>query len=120
MVFYAWLTSTIQNNLNNVATSKASTLRGFQRANVSPFNRTTLTQARKGRNPLVHGLTVRPGYVDTHPGETRVKNALWCTGNAHINKAKAEKEAKAKLDKYRGKRNTQTKGSSNWDLTFLK
>ena len=33
-----------------------------------------------------------------------------------INKAKA----KAKLDKYLAKRNTQTKGSSNWDLTFLK
>ena len=58
----------------------------LQRANVSPFhlspfNRTTLTQARKGRNPLAHGLTVRPGYVDTHQGETRVKNALWSTGN---------------------------------------
>lgn len=38
----------------------------------------------------------------------------------HINKTKAEKEAKAKLDKYLDKRNTQTKGSSNWDLTFLK
>ena len=39
-------------------------------------------------------------------------------GTPHINKAKAEKEAK--LDKYLAKRNTQTKGSSNWDLTFLK
>ena len=39
-------------------------------------------------------------------------------GTPHINKAKAEKEAKAKLDKYLAKRNTQ--GSSNWDLTFLK
>ena len=37
-------------------------------------------------------------------------------GTSHINKAKA----KAKLDKYLAKRNTQTKGSSNWDLTFLK
>ena len=37
-------------------------------------------------------------------------------GTPHINKAKA----KAKLDKYLAKRNTQTKGSSNWGLTFLK
>ena len=41
-------------------------------------------------------------------------------GTPHINKEKAEKEAKAKLDEYLAKRNTQTKGSSNWDLTFLK
>ena len=41
-----------------------------------------ILQARKGRNPLAHGLTVRPGYVDTHHGENRVKNALWRTGNA--------------------------------------
>ena len=41
-------------------------------------------------------------------------------GTPHINKVKAEKEAKAKLDKYLDKRNTQTKGSSNWDLTSLK
>ena len=27
---------------------------------------------------------------------------------------------KAKLDKYLAKRNTQTKGTANWDLTFLK
>ena len=38
----------------------------------------------------------------THQGETRVKNA------------------KAKLDKYLTKRNTKTKGTANWDLTFLK
>ena len=41
-------------------------------------------------------------------------------GTPHINKAKAEKKAKAKLDKYLSKRNTQTKGSSSWDLTSLK
>ena len=41
-------------------------------------------------------------------------------GTPHINKAKAEKEAKAKLDKYLAKRNSRTKGSANWDLTFLK
>ena len=41
-------------------------------------------------------------------------------GTPHINKVKAEKKAKAKLDKYLAKRNTQTKGTSNWDLTFLK
>ena len=41
-------------------------------------------------------------------------------GTPHINKVKAEKKAKAKLDKYMDKRNTQTKGSSNGDLTFLK
>ena len=41
-------------------------------------------------------------------------------GAPHINKAKAEKEAKAKLDKYLAKRNTSTKGTANWDLTFLK
>ena len=41
-------------------------------------------------------------------------------GTSHINKAKAEKEAKAKLDKYLAKRNTQTRGTANWDLTFLK
>ena len=34
-------------------------------------------------------------------------------GTPHINKAKAEKKAKAK-------RNTQAKGTSNWDLTFMK
>ena len=39
-------------------------------------------------------------------------------GTPHINKKKAK--TKAKLDKYLAKRNTQTKGSSNWDLTFLK
>ena len=41
-------------------------------------------------------------------------------GTPHINKTKAEKEAKAKLDKYLAKRNTQSKGTTNWDLTFLK
>ena len=43
-------------------------------------------------------------------------------GTPHINKAKAEKEAKAKLDKYLAKRNTQhaNEGTANWDLTFLK
>ena len=41
-------------------------------------------------------------------------------GAPHINKAKAEKEAK--LDKYLVKRNTQhaNEGTANWDLTFLK
>ena len=99
-----------KNTLNNVATSKASTLRGFQRVNVSPFNRTTLTQGHGGRNPLAHGLTVRPGYVVTHQGETRVKNALWRSQYAPINKAKAEKEAKAKLDKYLAKRSSPIRG----------
>ena len=37
-------------------------------------------------------------------------------GTSHIDKTKAE----AKLDKYLAKRNTQTKGSSSWDLSFLK
>ena len=41
-------------------------------------------------------------------------------GTPHINKTKAEKKAKAKLDKYLAKRNTPTKGMANWDLTFLK
>ena len=41
-------------------------------------------------------------------------------GTPHINKAKAEKEAKAKLDKYLANTQTQTKGTANWDLTFLK
>ena len=41
-------------------------------------------------------------------------------GTSHINKAKAEKEAKAKLEEYLAKRNTQTKGTANWDLSFLK
>ena len=41
-------------------------------------------------------------------------------GTPHINKVKAEKKAKAKLDKYLTKRNTQTKGTAGWDLTFLK
>ena len=41
-------------------------------------------------------------------------------GTPHINKVKAEKKAKAKLDKYLAKRSTQAKGTSNWDLTFLK
>ena len=41
-------------------------------------------------------------------------------GTPHINKVKAEKKAKAKLDKYLAKRNTQTKGTANWDLTVLK
>ena len=41
-------------------------------------------------------------------------------GTPHINKAKAEKETKAKLDKYLAKRSSPAKGTSNWDLTFLK
>ena len=41
-------------------------------------------------------------------------------GTPHINKKKAKKEAKAKLDKYMDKRKPRTKGSANWDLTFLK
>ena len=41
-------------------------------------------------------------------------------GTPHINKVKAEKKAKAKFDKYLAKRNTQAKGTSNWDSTFLK
>ena len=41
-------------------------------------------------------------------------------GTPHINKVKAEKKAKAKLYKYLAKRNSRTKGSANWDLTFLK
>ena len=35
-------------------------------------------------------------------------------GTSHINKTKAEKEAKAKLDKY------LAKDISSWDFTFLK
>ena len=75
----------------------------FHPFTLSPFNRTTLTQARKGRNPLAHGLTVRPCYVGTHQGETRVKKcslAYW--ERPHINQTKA----KAKLDKYLAKRIT--------------
>ena len=57
----------------------------------------------------------------THIKEKTVLKMLsGVLGTPHINKAKAEKEAKAKLDKYLVKRNTQTKGSFNWDLTFLK
>ena len=41
-------------------------------------------------------------------------------GTPHINKKKAAKAEKAKLDKYLTKRNTQAKGMANWDLTFLK
>ena len=41
-------------------------------------------------------------------------------GTPHINKKKAKTKAKAKLDKYLAKRNTQAKGTANWDLTFLK
>ena len=88
----------------------------FHPFTLQPFNRSTLTQARKGRNPLAHGLTVRPCYVDTHQGEPVLKMLYGVLGTSHINKTKA----KAKLDKYLDKRNTQTKGSSNWDLTFLK
>ena len=50
----------------------------------------------------------------THIKEKTVLKLLsGVLGTPHINKAKAEKEAKAK-------RNTQTRGTSNWDLTFLK
>ena len=48
--------------------------------------------------------------------KTVLKMLSGVLGTPHINKTKA----KAKLDKYLAKRNTQTKGSSNWDLTFLK
>lgn len=49
-------------------------------------------------------------------GKPVLKMLSGVLGTPHINKVKA----KAKLDKYLAKRNTQTKGSSNWDLTFLK
>ena len=50
----------------------------------------------------------------THIKEKTVLKLLsGVLGTPHINKAKAEKEAKAK-------RNTQTKGTANWGLTFLK
>ena len=41
-------------------------------------------------------------------------------GVFYVKKVEAEKEAKAKLDKYLAKRNTQSKSTTNWDLTFLK
>ena len=57
----------------------------------------------------------------THIKEKTVLKLLsGVLGTPHINKAKAEKEAKAKLDRYLAKRNTKTKGTANWDLTFLK
>ena len=39
-------------------------------------------------------------------------------GTPHINKAKAEKEAKAKLDKYLAKRNTQHANERQFQLGF--
>ena len=57
----------------------------------------------------------------THINEKPVLKMLsGVLGTPHINKTKAEKKAKAKLDKYLAKRNTPAKGTSNWDLTFLK
>ena len=41
-------------------------------------------------------------------------------GTPHINKKKAKTKAKAKLDKYLAKRSPQSKGTTNWDSTFLK
>ena len=53
----------------------------------------------------------------THIKEKPVLKMLYgVLGTSHINKTKA----KARLDKYLAKRALQTKGSSNWDLTFLK
>ena len=57
----------------------------------------------------------------THIKEKTVLKMLsGVLGTPHINKVKAEKKAKAKLDKYLAKRNAQSKGTTNWDLTFLK
>lgn len=56
-------------------------------------------------------------HIKEKPGLKMLSGVL---GTPHINKAKAEKEAKAKLYKYLAKRKPRTKGSANWDLTFLK
>ena len=57
----------------------------------------------------------------THIKEKTVLKLLYdVLGTPHINKVKAEKKAKAKLDKYLAKRNTRPKGTTNWDSTFLK
>lgn len=76
----------------------------------SPFNRTTLTQAE------IRLYTASQGGLDTlsHIKEkTRLKMLSGLLGTPYINKVKAEKKAKAKLDKYLTKRKTQTKGISN-------
>ena len=52
--------------------------------------------------------------------KTALKLLSGVPGTPYTNKVKAEKKAKAKLDKYLAKRNTQSEGTTNWDSTFLK
>ena len=87
------------------------------------FHPSTVPHSHRPAKAEIRLHTASQGGRDTltHIKEKPVLKLLYgVLGTPHINKVKAEKEAKAKLDKYLDKRNTQTKGSSNWDLTSLK
>ena len=76
------------------------------------FHPSTVLHSHRPAKAKIRLHTASQGGRDTlsHIKEKPVLKMLsGVLGTPHINKAKAKKEAKAKLDKYLAKRNTQTK-----------